>query len=287
MAAPHSVTANFTTANAAPSVAFTTAPATANEGEVKTFNFSITDTDAGQMFTFIGGFPECGTGGTLVSSSIDSPAKTGMFQCSFADGNSSSTVQVQVRDSFSTPANSNIASVTVSVANIAPTVSLSGPTSANEGETKSYTFAWSDPGQDTVTVIGSPSCGTGGALVAGSLITNTGGGSFQCRFPDGPATPIVSIQVQDSDSAASNTSTVSVTVGNIAPSVTLSGPTSANEGETKSYTFMFTDSGQDTFTVIGSPSCGNGGTLVAGSLTTNAGGGSFQCSFPRDPPPRW
>ena len=74
--------------NAAPTVAFVLPPTTANEGQTRTYNFTITDPDVGNTFTFVSGFPTCGSGNTVVagSASIDSVAKTGTFQCSFADG---------------------------------------------------------------------------------------------------------------------------------------------------------------------------------------------------------
>ena len=91
------------------------------------------------------------------------------------------------------------------VDNVAPVVSLTGPTSADEGQTKTYDFTVTDPGDDTfVVAAGYPDCGTGGNLVAGSLVTDASGGSFDCSFPDGPADPTVSIQVADSDGATSN-----------------------------------------------------------------------------------
>src|SRR5439155_18085915 len=56
---------------------------------------------------------------------------------------------------------------------------------------------------------GKPDCGTGGSLVGGSYsITGNSGtqtGSFQCSFPDGPASPHVTISVTDSDNATGNT----------------------------------------------------------------------------------
>src|SRR5205823_6902600 len=66
------------------------------------------------------------------------------------------------------------------------------------------------------------------------------------------------------------------------------GATSVDEGSTHTYTFTVTDPGQDTFTVdSGFPDCDagatNNGTLVSGSLTVNAGGGSFDCTFPDGP----
>ena len=74
-------------------------------------------------------------------------------------------------------------------------------------------FTVTDPGVDTFTVNTPdyPDCGTGGDYVGGSLSTNAGGGSFDCTFPDGPATTDVKIRVIDSD-GASDTDTENVVV---------------------------------------------------------------------------
>ncbi|HXG34920.1 MAG TPA: kelch repeat-containing protein [Bryobacteraceae bacterium] len=271
-------------ANTAPAVAFIAPPTSANEGETKTFSFQITDPDSGQTFSFESGFPDCGTAGTLVagSATINNSTKTGSFQCSFPDGPANPLVRVQVRDSAS--ASSNIATVSVTVNNVAPAVTLTGPGSADEGSTQTYTFTVTDPGQDPFTLAaGYPRCGANGSLV-GSVTTNSTGGSFQCKFPDGPASSDVEVQVSDSDGASSNIAKISVTVNNVAPTVALTGPSSAHEGSTQTYTFTVTDPGQDTFTLAaGYPRCGANGSLVTGSVTTNGTGGSFQCNFPDGP----
>ena len=74
-------------------------------------------------------------------------------------------------------------------------------------------------------------------------------------------------------------------VVNVAPTAHLSGPGSVDEGSTHTYSFTVTDPGFDTFTVNtpAYPDCGTGGNYVAGSLATNLGGGSFDCTFPDGP----
>jgi hypothetical protein len=274
--APHTVNVG----NTAPFIAFTTAPTNANEGETKTYNFSITDPDAGQIFTFVSGFPDCGTGGTPGSSSINSALKTGTFQCSFPDGPASPTVRVQVQDSFSTPGISNIAAVGVTVASLAPVVALSGDTSANEGQAKHYTFTVSDVPADTYT--GVASCGAGSP--SNYTVTGNSGsqsGSFDCTFADGPDTPMVSITFTDDDGVAGSDNKM-VTVANLAPTVVLSGDATANEGQIKHYTFTVSDVFADTYT--GVASCG----IVPAAnytVTSNNGSqsGSFDCTFPDGP----
>src|SRR5438876_1703695 len=87
---------------------------------------------------------------------------------------------------------------------------------SNEGDTKTYTFTATDPDGDSLSFVsGFPTCGTGGSLVGSPTV---GGGSFQCSFPDGPASPTVSVQVTDG-SLTSNAASQAVTVSNVAPTV--------------------------------------------------------------------
>ena len=181
----------------------------------------------------------------------------------------------------------------VSVANVAPTVSLSGSSPVMKSSVAwTFTFTVSDPGTDGYSVkSGFPDCGTGGSFVAGSLVTNAGGGSFECKFLDGPASPTVRIQVEDADEAAgsttlnSNIATKAVQVDNVAPTVVLSGADEVDEGDSETYTYTVTDPGvNDTFTVdSGFPDCDFGATnngVLVGTPVKTAAGGSFVCSFP-------
>jgi hypothetical protein len=117
--------------------------------------------------------------------------------------------------------NSNTAStagtINVIVDNVAPVVTLSGASSADEGETKSYSFTVSDPGDDTFSVV-SQSCGTDGTLFNPTFDNLTGAGSFDCTFPDGPATTSVNVTVSDDD-ADSGSDSVAVTVNNVVPTI--------------------------------------------------------------------
>jgi hypothetical protein len=162
--------------------------------------------------------------------------------------------------------------LTVTSVNDGPTVTLSGDALADEGQTKTYTFAVSDPDSgDTFTVkSGFPDCGTGGNLVAGSLTTTASGGSFKCTFPDGPANPTVRIQVTDGANTDSNEATKSVTVANVNPTIgalTVTGNSgTACIGSTNvvNLSFSITDPGVDT----------HSGTINWGDGTTTQFNGS-------------
>jgi hypothetical protein len=190
---------------------------------------------------------------------------------------------------------SHTASATVNVAvtclNDAPSVSIdSGATSVAEGSgNHTYTFLVTDnDGVDPWTVVGDPSCGANGDYVAASIATTTGGGSFDCTFPDGDASSTVSVTVNDGD-ANSLPGTLDVTINNVAPTVTFDTllDTDFDEGQTGTFTFNIFDPGDDDI-VLGSVTvdCDSpDGTYVALSKgVTNVDAfndsGTFQCLFP-------
>ena len=184
----------------------------------------------------------------------------------------------------------NIATQSISVQNVAPTVALSGPSPVNESQTpRLYTFDTTDPGTDTF-VFGA-SCGASGVVVGATFNSATGDGSFECRFaddnPTGTAsdTSTVSVTIDDDDTG-SDTDTLAVTVNNVDPTVVISGLATQNESQTlRTYSFDTTDPGTpDTFTA-GTPDCGASGTFV-GPITFNSatGDGSFDCRFADDDP---
>src|SRR4029079_4041852 len=144
--------------------------------------------------------------------------------CSFPD-NASTTVSISFTDDDGGVGSD---SKTVTVANVAPSVVLSGATSANEGETKHYTFTVSDVPADTYGP-GVASCGIGS--LSGYTATGNSGsqsGSFDCSFPDNASTT-VSVSFTDDDGGVGSDSKT-VTIANLAPVVLfLSGDTTAYE----------------------------------------------------------
>jgi phosphatidylethanolamine-binding protein (PEBP) family uncharacterized protein len=262
--------------NTAPSIAWTANPSSANEGQTKSFAFSITDPDS-TAWTFAASSPSCGIGGTLTGTpSIDSSAKTGTFDCAFPNGPSTSTVSAQISDGTDT---SSELDQNVTVADVAPSVNFtSAPATAFEGETKTFAFAVSDPGAaDTYT--GAPGCGAHGSYVAGSLtLSGTSGsqtGSFQCSFPVGPASTTVSISFTDSDGATGAPATAGVTVQD-AP-LTAGALTVSNgvEGVTASeLTFGFTDANPNAAAADYTATIAWGdGVSSAGTVAPATGGG--------------
>ena len=226
--APQSFTITVNAVNDIPTVSLDGA-ANADEGETKAYSFTADDPDPGG-FTVNGGFPDCGAGGNLVAGSLTTTATGGDFRCRFPDGPASPSVRVQVADTGG--AESNIATLTVAVANVAPSVSLGGPATAGEGDTKTYSFAVADPGDDSHSV--ATACGANGVKVPGSDNYNasTKEGDFRCRFPDGPATSSVTARANDSDGFGdADDRVVLVTVDNVAPVAQTDGPYATDEDE--------------------------------------------------------
>ena len=126
------------------------------------------------------------------------------------------------------------ATFSVSVANVKPTVTITGgATTANEGDTNTYTYTVTDPGDDTITVV--ESCGANG-----NRTDTAAPNSFDCTFPDGPASSTVQVTANDEDPGAGNTDQPLVTVANVAPTVAFTaGPVTVNEGATE-YTYSYT-----------------------------------------------
>ena len=224
----------------------------------------------------------CGANGAKVAGSDTYTAGTGLgsFQCFFADGPATTNVTATVTDSDGASDTDNQV-VVVTVNNVAPTVTLSAGNdlSVNEGTSHTYSFTVTDPGVGHVHVSSRSSCGANGTQV-GSTATTATGGSFVCSSLT-VRPRAVSVQVKDSDNATSNTATQTVTVANVAPTVTLAGAASGRRGhDSHTYSFTTTDPGADTF-VLDATDCGANGTQVGDdTFNTATGAGSFDCRSP-------
>ncbi|HET7219867.1 MAG TPA: kelch repeat-containing protein [Vicinamibacterales bacterium] len=251
-----------TIANVAPTVTLN-GDAAADEGQTKTYTYTVTDPGDDPNPTIT---ESCGANGTF----IDTATAT-HFQCTFADGPASSTVAVTANDGD--PSNNiGSASLPVAVANVAPTVALTGDATADEGQTKTYTYTVTDPGNDPNPTV-TESCGANGTRIDTATANH-----FQCTFPDGPASSEVTVTANDGDATNNiGSASVTVTIANAAPTVVLSGDATADEGQTKAYTYTVTDPGNDPTPTI-TESCGANGTRID-TATAN----HFQCTFPDGP----
>jgi hypothetical protein len=167
----------------------------------------------------------CGSG-TLVTTGPNAPTNdddSGSFACIFPDGPTDTAVSAAATDSDGDEGAT--ATQAVHVNNVAPAVAFVAPlvSAADEGDTKTFSFSVTDPGVDAFSAAPAfPDCGTGGLFVTGSYAAVSGGGTFQCRFPDGPSTatdPTVRMRVRDSDLADSNIASQLVDVANVNPTL--------------------------------------------------------------------
>ena len=261
------VTVNITCVNDPPAIAFTSGSLTANEGDTKTYAFGITDPDS-TSFTFDVGYPQCGVGGT-VDGTPTLDASSGSFDCSFEDGPASPTLASRIRDATHA---SNVITRAVTVANVPPTVTLTGPDAADEGDTKAYTYTVTDPGTDPNPLV-TESCGAHGTRTDTATPDH-----FTCTFADGPNDTTVQVSANDGDLANhTGTDTIEVTVSNLPPVVELSGDATADEGDTNVYTYTVTDPGTDPNPLV-TESCGAHGTR-----TDTATPDHFTCTFADGP----
>jgi hypothetical protein len=268
-------------ANSAPTVSAGSASVTFGEGQTATNSGSYADANAGDNVTI------SASRGTVIKTATSS----GTWSWSFAttDG-PDQTGPVTITASDGKTGGTATTTFTLDVTNVAPTVTLTAanPLSVDEGSTQqTYSYSISDPGVDVVASV-TTGCGANGAKVAGSDTNTNTGGSFECTFADGPGSSVVTASATDSDDATGNLATQTVTIANVAPTVSLTGPAMADEGQMKTYSFTVADRGQDSFSVdAGFPDCdagaANNAAFVPGSLALTASGGSFKCVFPDGP----
>ncbi len=221
--------------------------------------------------------------GTQVGALTLNPDKSFSLSHTYADDGSYS-VTVTVADDDA----SGSASFSVTVANVAPSVDLSGDPNVAEGSPYTLSIsAVSDPGTDTVSSY-LVAWGDGNSDTVSAADLATAGGQLAHTYADGPADHTISVTLTDEDGDFANATTLPVHVTNVAPTVSLNGAAAVDESDTPyAYSFLVSDPGDDGFTVSEADiSCGTGGSLVAGSLTTLSSGGSFSCLFldgPADP----
>jgi hypothetical protein len=136
------ISEDVTVLNAPPVVTFSALdPTTTNEGSLVGFEYSVTDPGADGWS--LASPPDCGTGGTLLGSSI------GNFTCVFSDGPSTGQVSVEVTDGDPTDDTAS-ATAQIDVEDVAPTIALDGPSHQPGSPFELTLGAITDPGDDTV-----------------------------------------------------------------------------------------------------------------------------------------
>ncbi len=224
----HTNTATITVNNVPPTLVIS-GNSTVNEGSVYTLNLSSSDPGTD---TITGWNINWGNGTQFVSGNPASVTRT------YPDGANVYPISATATDEDGTW-NSN--SINVTVLNVAPTLTISGAATVNEGSTYTLNLSRTDPGVDTIT----------------QWLINWGDGNSQTVpgnpstvthvYADGSVSRIISATATDEDGTFSSNS-INVNVLNVAPTLTISGAASVNEGSTYTLNLGRTDPGQDTIT---------------------------------------
>jgi hypothetical protein len=242
-------TASLTVANVAPTATFN-APSSVDEGS--SISLSLTSpvdpstADVGAGFTY---FFDCGTG-----SGYGSGSSTNTHSCATTD-NGSRTVKGKIQDK---DGESTEYTATVAINNVAPTVSAGGNASINEGATFTRNGSFTDPGADTWTATvnygdGSPAQ----ALTLGASKTF----NLSHEYADNGVFT-VTVTVTDDDGGVGPAS-FTVTVNNVAPTVSAGADATMNEGSTFTRSGSFVDPGTDTWTATVDYGDGSGAQSLA------------------------
>jgi hypothetical protein len=193
-----------------------------SEGDAGTYGITASDPD-GDPLTYKWSV----TGGNAFIDGSDSDSGV---ELRFTDGPSSVSLAIEISDDHG---HTVARSLSIIEHNVAPTVTVSGPLSADEGDTVNYTYAVSDPGDDAQTI--SESCGQATKSAAAT--------GFDCTFPDNGSYS-VGVSANDGDDIGEDTETVAV--ANVAPTIVdwlLSGTdgVACLSGNTVSVSFNVTD----------------------------------------------
>lgn len=209
--------------NSPPTIGVDNASMTVNEGQRVTNTGTYSDPDGNSTVT--------------LSASVGTVTKddaNGIWSWSFqaTDGpDESQTVTITATDGVE----SRTTTFTLTVNNLSPVIYWQSfnPLQPPEGVVRRYEFGVYDPGNDTFTVH-DRRCGANGVKVSEDPHNNTitAFHYVECRFPDGPASSVVSAMATDSDWATGTTDTSTVNVVNVAPTAMLNVPSSVDEGGT-------------------------------------------------------
>ncbi|MCB0211353.1 MAG: PKD domain-containing protein [Anaerolineae bacterium] len=181
-------------------------PYTANEGSSITFDGSASTDPDGDSLTYLWNFGD--GSGTATGVSVSH---------TYVDEGTYTAASLTVNDGRG---GVSTVPVTVTINNVAPTATIIGSYSGNEGQSITFNGSGNDPGtNDTLTYTWDFGDGTTGSGTTSSHTYNDNG------------TFTVKLTVTD-NSGASGSQSKSVTIANVPPSANAGGPYSGNEGST-------------------------------------------------------
>jgi peptidoglycan/xylan/chitin deacetylase (PgdA/CDA1 family) len=195
------------------------------------FDPSSADTTAGFHYTYA--LSMAGLAATYAAAT-DGASKSFTFD----DGPSSPTVYGRI---FDKDGGYSDYSTVVTVYNVAPTATLSNNGPVNEGSPATISFSSQfDPSNADTMAEFHYSYALSMAGLASSYAAATDGASKSFTFDDGPSTPTVYGRIFDKDGGFSDYSTV-VTVKNVAPTASVSGPSGGVPGQPRTFTVAAID----------------------------------------------
>src|SRR3989441_6889872 len=198
-------TASITINDLAPTVTVS-APASANEGSPVTVTVTASDDEAISK--------------TCVNFGDSSSSCTAPFTHTYSTGGAASKAFTITANATDAAGKTGSATTSITINDLAPTVTVSAPASANEGSPVTVTVTASDDEAISKTCV------------------NFGDSSSSCTAPfthtystGGAASKAFTITANATDAAGMTaTATTSITINDLAPTVTVTAPATANEG---------------------------------------------------------
>ena len=162
-----------------------------------------------------------------VAFQVEATGRQALFDASALDGPSSRTVALRVIDDGGL--RSATGTAIVNIANVAPTIALSGDANVAEGSVYRLTLGpVTDPGQDAVAEYRV-------RWGDGQLSAYSVPGVVEHTYDDGTIDRRIQVDLVDDDGTHAGAGTLTVTVNNVPPTVTVQGPAIAVRGESLAF----------------------------------------------------
>jgi hypothetical protein len=234
-----------------PTIGAITPVGTKNEGSPVTVVGTASD-PAGANDTISLGWVVTNSGGATIATQAVTAGASSTFAFVPPDGNDTYIITLIARDEDGGATASATAITTVSVANVAPQLTISGNASVNEGSPYALTLGSSDPGSDTITRwLIDWGDGTPVQTLTGSPVTsNTAAVTVTHSFADGPNGYFIVATAVDEDGTYTAGNAVSVSVANVPPMGTIGGNAAAVFNVPYTLTLGYTEPGADTVTRV-------------------------------------
>ncbi len=227
----------ITVTNATPTATIDGVPSQSQlEGLLVSLTSSVLDAGDDDTFTYAWSVTKNGNAYTLPNGAVTTASIFGFTPTD----NGSYIVSLTVTDDDGASVTTQTSAFTITNAN--PTGTISGPTSIDEGSTIEASVSATDAGSaDTLEYAWSVTKNGNALVLSQGTVTNDAAFSFT---PSDNGTYVLTCVVTDDDGGLL-TLTKSVTVTNVAPFASISGPNTAEEGDSLDYSLNVLDVGAD------------------------------------------